>query len=49
VAGVGECTGGERAEAAGSTGDNDNLFHDTYPFVRLVCLPQTMPPLARSV
>jgi hypothetical protein len=31
MAGVSQCTRGERAEAAGSAGDDDNLFHDTYP------------------
>ena len=30
---VGECTGCERTKAAGSTGDDDNLFHDTYPLI----------------
>jgi hypothetical protein len=31
VAGMSECTGSERAKAAGSAGDDDDLFHDMYP------------------
>jgi hypothetical protein len=36
VACLGQCVGGKPAEAAGSTSDNDNLFHDTQPFPREV-------------
>jgi hypothetical protein len=30
---IGESTGGERAEAAGRAGDDDNLFHDCDPLL----------------
>src|SRR5712671_2078315 len=31
---LGQRVGGQPAKAAGSAGDDDNLFHDTYPFLR---------------
>jgi hypothetical protein len=33
VARIDEGTRGERAKAAGSARDDDNLFHDTYPVI----------------
>src|SRR5258707_2897418 len=31
---LGQRVGGQPTKAAGSAGDDDNLFHDTYPFLR---------------
>src|SRR5258708_40360343 len=31
---LGQRVGGQPAKAAGSSGDDDNLFHDAYPFLR---------------